>query len=165
MSAVARGRACLRHLAVARDELLWVAESFPAEFALWRPSPAAWSAHQTLTHLRDTEAHAYARRVELVLTTDEPELPDFPGGEWMARWSPEGTLVELVLAYVSASRGSTDRLEDADEATWRRRGTHPTFGRLSLVGWTERMYFHLVDHLAQVLSVRAALRAEGLLIE
>jgi hypothetical protein len=157
------GADLLRHLEVARQELTWAVEQFPESLALWSPGDGAWSAHQVLAHLRDTEIHAYAVRVSRILAEETPELPDFPGGEWIARWIPTGPLVATLGEYLVASRASSHRLAVIDDAAWERVGVHPSFGRLTLLGWVERMHFHLVDHLGQILAVRAQLRTDGLL--
>ena len=159
------GRDILRRTAWAREELGWIAGTFPAEHVLWRPSPDGWNAHQTLTHLRDTEIHAYRLRVELVLTEGEPHLPDFPGGQWMAKWQPDGSLSDLADDYGRASRASEERLATISDTDWLRCGTHPNFGRLSLVGWVERMHFHLMDHMTQILNIRSQLRTNGLVVD
>ncbi|MCC7104650.1 MAG: DinB family protein [Chloroflexi bacterium] len=159
----ALGADLLRHLEVARQELTWTVEQFPESLALWSPGDGAWSAHQTLAHLRDTEVHAYAVRVSRILAEETPELPDFPGGQWVATWTPTGPLVATLDAYLATSRASSERLSAIDAAAWERVGAHPHFGRLTLLGWLERMHFHLIDHLGQILAVRAQLRTRGLL--
>jgi hypothetical protein len=159
----ATGADLLHHLEAARHELAWVIEQFPEPFALWSPAEGAWSAHQALAHLRDTEREAFVVRVQRVLTEDNPDLEDFPGGEWIARWRPSGPMRDTLAEYLAASRASSTRLATVPAAAWTQTGTHPTFGRLSLLGWVERMHFHLLDHLSQILAVRAELRAQGLL--
>jgi hypothetical protein len=163
ISAAWRGREVLEHLEAMRVELAWVIDTFPEPYALWVPAPEQWSAHQTLAHLRDTERQGFAERVRRVIQEEEPFLPDFPGGEWAARWRPEGALRDTLSEYLAASRASDARLAGISELAWERGGVHPDFGRLTLLGWVERMHFHLIDHLGQILAIRAELHTRGLL--
>jgi hypothetical protein len=160
-----RGRAVQRHLEIARAEFAWVVESFPEEHALWSPSEDTWSAHLTLAHLRDTEREGFRERVRRVLEEDTPFLDDFPGGLWASRWRKTGPMTDTLAEYLEASRESDRRLAEIPDEAWLRTGTHPAFGTLTLVGWLERMHFHLVDHLGQILAIRAALRTHGLITD
>jgi hypothetical protein len=161
--AAARGQATLRHLDVLRGELAWVVESFPEAHALWSPADGAWSAHLTLAHLRDTEREGFRERVRRIVEESNPFLDDFPGGAWAARWRRTGPMTETLAEYLAASRDTDRRLATIPPDAWLRTGTHPHFGTLTLVGWVERMHFHLVDHLGQILAIRAALRTHGLI--
>ena len=161
----ASGQTILRHLDVLRWELAWVVEQFPERYALWTPKAGAWSAHLTLAHLRDTEREGFSVRIRRVLEEDEPFLEDFPGGVWAARWQPSGPMTETLAEYLVASRETDARLCGVADAAWSRAGAHPSFGRLTLTGWLERMHFHLADHLSQILAIRAALRTHGLLTD
>jgi uncharacterized damage-inducible protein DinB len=133
--------------------------------ALARPPAAGeWSARQTLEHLLFAE-ELFATRVGRLLAEDEPDLAA------AAVWnetpaSDEGTAAtgdpaSVLAARIRALRGATVAvLDDLPESDWGRGGSHPEWGRVTVLSQAAYFARHEASHLPQ-LAAAAAGRLPG----
>jgi uncharacterized damage-inducible protein DinB len=121
-----------------------------------RPSPGEWSARETLEHLLFAE-QLLVERVERLLTEDGPDLAA------RAVWSEtpvsdEGTAATGDPASVLAARlrelrsATVARLADLPEGTWSRAGTHPEWGRVTVLSQAGYFARHEASHMAQLVA-------------
>ena len=117
----------------------------------------SWSSRDVVLHLADLEI-ARAFRIRLVLSVDEPLLPAWDEKVVQRRtqylWrSPEMALATFDLMVYSTA----EILMRIDRAAWRRAGTHPDFGALTVAELMRRGPRHVEAHVNQIKDLRAAI--------
>jgi len=113
--------------------------------------PGGWNPHQVVSHVRDVELHAFLPRIRSMLAEEQPLLPYFDEGEWMAtHYDPHEPLEELLGAFAGARRDLLAALAAAGEAGWSRDGRHPTQGVRTVQWWFEYSVKHTEEHLRQL---------------
>jgi DinB superfamily len=132
----------------------------PADAGLWRPKPGDWSAHECLTHLRDTEELIFLHRIRLTVAEDRPALALFDEEAYhKEHWNGEEPLGDMLAAYQAARAEIIQLLEAAPD--WSRIGVHATRGPVSLQWQADYTIAHTWDHLSQMARVRLAREAAG----
>lgn len=125
------------------------------------PAQGEWSARQTLEHLLFTE-ELLAFRVTRLLEEEEPDLAAAATSWTAAAASDEGTAdtgepASILAARLTQLRHATvERLASLDDAAWGRGGTHPEWGRVTVLSQAAYFARHEASHLAQL-----AAAAEG----
>ena len=124
------------------------------------PARGEWSARQTLEHLLFTE-ELLAARIERLLAEDDPDLAaasvwsETPASDEGA--SDSGEPASAIAARIHALRGATVmRLAALPDDAWARGGTHPEWGRVTVLSQAAYFARHEASHLAQL-----AAAAEG----
>ncbi len=120
------------------------------------PARGEWSARQTLEHLLFSE-ELFATRVERLLTEDEPDLAaaavwsETPASDEgrATTGDPASTLAARVRALRSAT---VTRLDDLPEAAWGRGGSHPEWGRVTVLSQAAYFARHEASHLPQLVA-------------
>src|SRR5262245_1166660 len=56
----------------------------PAEDMSWKPQPSRYSVAEVLTHLAHVDANCFAPRIQHVIEQDNPALPEYDDGSFMA---------------------------------------------------------------------------------
>jgi hypothetical protein len=133
--------------------------------ALARPPAAGeWSARQTLEHLLFAE-ELFATRVERLLSEDEPDLA--AAAVWSETpASDEGSTdtgepASAIAARIRGLRGATvGVLDGLPESAWGRGGSHPEWGRVTVLSQAAYFARHEASHLPQ-LAAAAAGRLPG----
>lgn len=128
------------------------------------PASGEWSARDTLEHLLYAE-QLLALRIERLVTEVEPDLvaaavwAETPASdEGSAR---SGDAASVIAARIHAlRRASVERLASLDEADWGRAGSHPEWGRVTVLSQAAYFARHEASHLAQ-LAAAAAGRLPG----
>jgi hypothetical protein len=128
------------------------------------PAPGEWSARQTLEHLLFAE-ELFATRIERLLSEDEPDLA--AAAVWSETpASDEGTTdtgepASAVAARMRSLRGATvGVLDGLPEAAWGRGGSHPEWGRVTVLSQAAYFARHEASHLPQ-LAAAASGRLPG----
>jgi hypothetical protein len=128
------------------------------------PAAGEWSARQTLEHLLFAE-ELFAARVERLLAEVEPDLA--AAAVWSETpASDEGTTAtgdpaSTVAARIRGLRGGTVAVLDGlPEAAWGRGGSHPEWGRVTVLSQAAYFARHEASHLPQ-LAAAAAGRLPG----
>jgi uncharacterized damage-inducible protein DinB len=109
-----------------------------------------WSVVETMCHIRDFTDISLTR-AHLILEEDEPTLPSFDPQEGAKRRDyPHQNLSAEVAAYLDARKALLVLLADASDEQWQRRGTHSTFGSMSLLDLIIFITMHDLDHFEQI---------------
>jgi hypothetical protein len=121
-----------------------------------RPAAGEWSARETLEHLLFAE-ELLAERIERLLAVDDPDLAA------RAVWSEtplsdEGSLVtgdpaSVLADHLHKLRSATlARLAALPEGSWSRAGTHPEWGRVTVLSQAGYFARHTASHMAQLVA-------------
>ena len=128
------------------------------------PVPGEWSARETLEHLLYAE-ELFSARIERLLAEDDPDL--VAAAVWAETPpSDEGSASTGDAASVLAARvhdlrrATVERLAALPDAAWGRAGTHPEWGRVTVLSQAAYFARHEAAHLAQ-LAAAAAGRLPG----
>jgi len=123
---------------------------------LTRRGPGAgWSVRDVLVHLADMEI-VRAYRIRLILAAEEPDLADIDEEGWQRKlqylWrSPEAAL----SGFEQARFGTAEILNHVGRDAWKRTGTHPVDGPVSVADLVQRGVRHVEDHVGQIAEIRA----------
>jgi hypothetical protein len=112
--------------------------------------PGGWSVVETMCHIRDS-ADISLRRAQLILTEDQPLLPNFDPLEGARlRDYPHQELAAEFAAYLGARRALVTLLGGVTEEQWGRCGTHSSYGSMSLLELLVFITWHDLNHIEQV---------------
>jgi len=112
-----------------------------------RPAPERWSALEVLGHLRDADRDVYLPRLDVMLTSATPAVPDIDlcGRERVARYDGVNAR-ELLEDWRSLRRRLVVRLAPLGRQDWARVGVHSLRGSFPLGdmvrGWAEHDLSH-----------------------
>ena len=122
-----------------------------------RPSPGAWSILEVACHLRDY-AEIEGRRIRRLVEEDEPTLVPWDQEELARERNYEGDDPRRVEISLRAFLGGLAyQLEGLSDEDWRRGGTHPEIGRVTVHSRGEAEVEHVRRHLEQIKAVRERL--------
>ena len=112
--------------------------------------PGGWSVVETMCHMRDF-ADVSLRRAQLILTEDQPLLPNLDPLEAAQRRDyPHQEVAAEFEAYLSARRALVALLGGVTEAQWARCGTHSAYGSMSLLEMVVFVTWHDLNHIEQI---------------
>jgi DinB superfamily len=124
----------------------------------FKPGGDSFSVLESICHLRDIEVEGYARRLRLLLETEDPVLPDLDGSALAReRRYNQQPFQPALETFLIARRGNLQRLAAATEADLGRGGRLENVGDVTLERlldlWVEHDRGHLkeLDDLLQVL--------------
>ncbi len=107
-----------------------------------------WSARDVTLHLAAVEVGVWHVRLEALATESFPEWPWVEPDRWPL---PQGSGFAAAVDVFTAHRAATtDRLEEFDDAGWKRRGRHATFGVLDVASLMRIALDHDEEHLRQI---------------
>lgn len=119
------------------------------------PAAGAWSALETLVHLR-AAADIVTPRVYAILTRDDPPLPAFDERRWAEVGGYAELPVNLLLSGFTGRRTELVRLlRRLPAADWTRPGRHEVHGAITLFTIVEQMAAHEAEHLTQMRAAMA----------
>lgn len=125
----------------------------------FKPSADSFSVLESVCHLRDIEVEGYARRLRLLLETEDPVLPDLDGRalarERRYNQQPFGPALETFLI---ARRGNLQRLAATTEADLVRRGRLENVGDVTLERLLDLWVEHDRGHIQELDELRRVLR-------
>ena len=120
------------------------------------PAPGEWSARQALEHLLFCE-ELLAKRIGRLLDEEEPDLA--AAAVWAdTSASDEGSTdtgepASVIAARIAQLRHATvGRLAGLPESSWGRSGTHPEWGRVTVLSQAAYFARHEASHLAQLVA-------------
>ncbi len=112
--------------------------------------PDGWNVVETMCHIRDS-ADIALRRAQLILTENQPLLPNFDPQEGAQRRDyRRQALAAEFEAYLGARKALVTLLGGVTEGQWERRGTHSTYGSMSLLELLVFITWHDLNHIEQV---------------
>ncbi len=123
------------------------------EIAQWHPSPDDWCINDVLGHLIEADKHAFAARISLILSEDNPTIP---------RWNPNKAAKERhdcaknvhdLLADLAEQRiKSAEFVMNLDLSKLERMGTYPSFGEFNASDFLYEWPYHDFEHIQQILD-------------
>lgn len=125
----------------------------------FKPGTDSFSVLESVCHLRDIEVEGYARRLRLLLETQDPVLTDLDGSalarERRYNEQPFGPALET---FIIARRGNLQRLAAATEADLVRRGRLENVGDVTLERLLDLWVEHDRGHLQELDDLLRALQ-------
>ncbi|HEY2582956.1 MAG TPA: DinB family protein [Mucilaginibacter sp.] len=123
------------------------------ERILQRPARGKWNIHEQIAHLAKYQP-VFIDRIRKILTIDEPEF-----GIYKAEEDSEFGLYCSFTTYELLKKISKDREEIFNLITHlpadkiERTGTHPRYGKLTVLEWTEFFLLHEAHHLYAIFKL------------
>jgi hypothetical protein len=145
----------------AHATLLRALERFPREMWQFRPAADAWSIHEVLVHIADSEANSYVRCRRLLAEPGSTVLA-YNEAKWASdlryhEQSPDDAL-EL---FRWLRRKSFDLIRDLPEEAWSNTVYHSEDGWITLDAWLVTYEGHIPDHIEQMQAIHAAWARRG----
>lgn len=118
----------------------------------WRPAPGEWSVKEIIGHLIETDPHAFAGRIRLMLAEERPALPKWDMlGAVAARQDNERTLPALLDELAAGRPDCAALVRSLQPVDLRRPCTH-SLGELTIGDFVYEWPYHDHSHLAQIAS-------------
>lgn len=127
------------------------------EVAIYKkPVPEKWSVYENVAHLVRYQ-QIFLERLNLILTNNTPSFdrykaeddPDF--GNFLAL-----TTKELLAQLENDRKKIVDQLYGLTQEELMKTGTHPKFGKMTVVEWTEFFILHEAHHLYVIFQLEKA---------
>lgn len=149
----------LAHYSEAYTRLTQALPSFPKEMWQFKPTAEAWSVHETLIHITDSEANSYIRCRRCVAEPGQSVMA-YDENQWARVLDYHAQDPDEALELFKWLRQRTYRLLLTLPAeAWTRTIFHPENGRMTLDDWLTVYARHIPDHLTQMQAVLAAWQA------
>jgi hypothetical protein len=147
------GRDPMEIIASTAAELTRMSALLPLDQIALRSPARKWSAREIVAHLADCEL-VFSFRLRQTLAEDNPILQPFDQDKWAARYGDYD--LDSALKLFSAARAwNLLLLRCVSEAERSRPANHPERGDMTLWKIVETMAGHDLNHLRQIVSVRA----------
>lgn len=120
------------------------------------PREGEWSLHQSLAHLRDTDAQVFLYRTARILNEDAPPIvASFHQEEWMREhYSTKEPIKDIIAGFRAARRKLVKLLRGTTDKDWTRYAVHPEYGKISIEYIALHTYNHTLEHLQQLLDAQ-----------
>ena len=118
-----------------------------------RPQPEKWNIHDNITHLVKYQP-IFVERIHQILIVEEPVFERYtaetdPDFENWRKWE-----TEKLLSTLNADRIKINELIlKLSENEINRIGTHPKFGKLTIVEWAEFFLLHEAHHIFTIFQL------------
>jgi len=132
------------------DELAAAIKGQSATVLAKRPDEKNWAAVEVVCHLRDTE-EGFAGRFQMLLAMDDPQLFGPDPDRWAAeRQYLRNDAGDAVAAFRKRRQDTLDILRKLTSEQWKRGGSHPVRGRITIEDFVTLMAWHDDNHLDQL---------------
>ncbi|MGQ0603567.1 MAG: DinB family protein [Anaerolineales bacterium] len=139
----------------AHAELVAALKDFPRAMWGYRPAPDAWTIHEIVVHIADSEANSYVRGRRFIAEPGSTVM-GYNEMKWARdlRYSEQDT--ETALELFRWLRGNTHTLiRNLPEAVWANTVTHSDSGLMTMDDWLDTYERHIREHVAQMRAVYA----------
>lgn len=117
--------------------------------------PGSWSARMILAHMADCEI-AFAFRFRQCLAEDHHVIQPFEQDRWNALL-PDRPAADSLRAFAALRESDIALVRSADATTMNKPITHPERGRMTFRTVVETAGGHDLNHLKQLMAIRAAM--------
>lgn len=117
----------------------------PPDVAWQPPKAGEWSIGEVVRHLVEGDRDTFLPRLHRMVTEERPLFDRRPRVE-----GDTADLDALLGAFASARAEAVKILAGLDDAGWRREGTSPSQGALSVLAYAATMMDHDTQHLRQI---------------
>jgi hypothetical protein len=146
----------LNSYANAHTELVSALQEFPYKMWQWRAAPEAWTIHEIVCHITDSEANSYIRARRLIAEPGSQVL-GYDEMRWARDLRYHDQSTDEALELFRWLRGNTARLiRTVPEATWANVVQHSENGPLTMDNWLDVYERHVREHIEQMRGVHAA---------
>jgi hypothetical protein len=135
---------------MAYQALLAALQRFPKEMWQFKPAPDAWSIHEMIVHIADSEVSSYIRCRRLIV---EPGsiVVGYDQDKWAQELDYHSQSAEDALELFKYLRNSSYLLiQDLPAATWSNTVEHTERGTLSMDDWLKIYEHHIPAHIEQM---------------
>ena len=135
-------------------------EQTPSELWQFRPSPKAWSVHEIIIHLADSESNSYLRCRKAVAQSGEA-IMGYDQDVWTSTLDYHARNTDDALALLRLVRKMTyDLIKTLPESVWSNTYFHPERkAQVILDDWLIGYAAHIPEHIAQIQGNVSAWRA------
>lgn len=126
-------------------------KQYPVAMRTYKPSENAWSIHEVIIHLADSEVSSYMR-LRKIIAENGSSLADHDADTWAREIPYHEQSVEDALQLIETIRAMNARLmRTTDEHIWATHAVvHPTRGSITLEDWLQLYINHVKAHLNQM---------------
>lgn len=141
-------------------ELLEAAlKQLPREVWHYRPTPDAWTIHEVVIHITDSEANSYVRARRLAAEPGSPVL-GYDEMQWArALHYSEQSAEEAVELFKLLRRNTHHLIRRLPLAAWDNTVTHSESGLMTFDEWLDIYERHVSEHIEQMQGIYAAWQA------
>jgi len=126
---------------------------FPREMWQFRPAPDAWTIHEIIVHIADSEVNSYLRCRRLVAEPGSAVL-GYDETKWATDLDYHRQSAEDSLELFKWLRHQSYRLiRELPEAVWANSVDHSESGPMTMVDWLDTYQRHIPDHIGQMQAV------------
>ncbi len=123
-----------------------------------RVDPAKWSIFENIVHLQ-TYQHVFNKRVKKILEEEEPVFERYvPDTDPCFIDNCNKSFREIMSDYITVRKSMAGGELGLKEENMSRCGVHPTFGKLTLLQWTNFFLLHEAHHLFTIFKLAAELK-------
>jgi uncharacterized damage-inducible protein DinB len=133
--------------------LIEAIREFPVEMWQYRPTPDAWTIHETIVHITDSEANSFIRARRAIA---EPGTTVLGYNEpiWAKALNYHQQSTDDALELFKWLRGNTYKLiKDQPDHAWSHTIEHSENGTMTLEDWLITYEDHIPAHIAQMREV------------
>ena len=122
--------------------------------------PGKWSIFENIVHLA-TYQHILINRLKLILETDNPVFERYTAGTDPQFHDNCGkTTREVMQDLLTTRKEMAAGILSFDEPELIKTGTHPFFGKMTVLQWLDFFLLHEAHHLYTIFRLTAELRKE-----
>lgn len=120
------------------------------EILNYKPNPTAWSIHEIVIHLSDSEAQSYVR-FRSIVADDNPSIPNHHESAWASLLSYQKTSLSNALSLIKLIRKMNyEMLTQLPESNFHNSGLHSVRGPETLYNLVHIYIAHFEHHIAQI---------------
>jgi hypothetical protein len=124
----------------------------------WRAVPESFSVRENILHLRDIDVEGYEQRIRLILSEDNPMLPDVDGRKLARERDYNKQPVQPALEDLRRSRAvSIEKLKNCSAQDLQRKAEMQGVGIIDLRRLLELWVEHDGGHIADLVELRKAI--------
>lgn len=131
-------------------------KQFPREMWQYRAAPDAWTIHEIVVHIADSEANSFIR-CRRAIAEPGSGVFGYDEGQWARALDYQRQSPDDALELFKWLRATTHKLVESMPAdAWSRTFVHSEHGTNTLDQWLDTYERHVPDHIAQMQGVHAA---------
>lgn len=137
-------------------------KELPKEANHFKPSPTAWSIHEIMIHMPDSEASGFVRFRKIIAQSGET-VDVYDQDDWANKLSyPERNGKDALALFKQLRKSTTELIRLADNSVWENNFVnHPEDGKLTLEKCLELYANHVDKHIGQMQRNVAAWEKAG----
>ncbi len=143
----------------AYEELTAALERYPRDMWQYRSPAEAWTIHEIVVHIADSEANSFIRLRRLIAEPGQAVMA-YDENAWAERLAYRSQSPDDALQLFRWLRHNSYLLvQSLPEATWAHTIMHPENGLMAMDDWLAVYARHISDHVAQMDRILADWRA------